>query len=142
MFCNKCGCELKDGENICLACGNDITKVDIPDLMEKLEKNDSLYFEDIVELFKLMIASITGKEKNKKIRNITIIFVYVIGISLFIFLGAFIRPIGYFILNIKNSFDSFWMAFGISPRIGGDILFFGIFIGIIFILKKNSEKWK
>lgn len=96
---------MKDGENICPACGNDIT----------------------------------GKQKNIRIRNITLIFVFIIGISLFIFLAAFIRPIGYFLLNIRNAFDSFWMAFGISPRIGGDILFFGIFIVIIFILKKIAK---
>ncbi len=96
---------MKDGENICPACGNDIT----------------------------------GKQKNIRIRNITLIFVFIIGISLFIFLGAFIPPIGYFLLNIRNAFDSFYGFFGISPKVGGDILFFEIIIGIFFILQKNSE---
>ena len=139
MYCDKCGCQLKDGENICPACGNDITKVDVPDLMERLEKNEKIYFEDLGELFNLVISSLTGKQKNKKLRNITLLIVYVIGISIFIFLGAFVRPIGYFLLNIQNSFDAFWGFFGISPKTGGDIIFFGIIICIFFIIQKNSE---
>ena len=138
MFCDKCGCKLKDEETVCPNCETKITDVETVDLIQ-IFGSDKIYFDDFKKIFKLVTSSIFGTQKNKNLRNITFIFISIFGICIFICLGAFIPSIINFIFSIQNIFDSFWKFFGISPRIGGNIIFAGIVV-IVFLILKNNKK--